>query len=190
MKIKTNNTNKKKIIIISSTIFVVLAIFSGVLLYRQSTTKEAASPVLPMTTSSNKSSTTTESSTTETKTDGTTSQGGSITSTKADASITPAVPTGTFVSNHRPNLSGSPAPNVVSSTCITTPGVQCKLSFTKGTTVLSLDIKTTDSNGNASWEWNVNTPGLTVGDWTVTATAINGTKTATATDSMKLSVSE
>src|SRR5688500_16712624 len=30
-------------------------------------------------------------------------------------------PSGSFVSNHRPNLSGSPAPNTMQSSCITTP---------------------------------------------------------------------
>lgn len=132
-----------------------------------------------------------------TSTSTTTNNSGSISSPKGDTtttttsvspSTTPTDPTGTFVSNHHPNLSGSPAPNQESSTCSTTPGTKCEIRFTNGNIVKSLPAKTTDSNGNISWDWSLSDIGLTQGEWTITAIATNGNKVATTTDSMLLSV--
>lgn len=108
----------------------------------------------------------------------------------ADPGITPTVPTGTFISNHHPNLSGQPAPNIESSTCTTTPGVACQIEFTNGHITKSLESQATNADGNTSWTWNLNDLGLTTGDWKVTAVATNGDKVTTADDSMLLSIKQ
>lgn len=102
---------------------------------------------------------------------------------KPSPSVQPATPTGQFVSNHRPNLRGTPAPNTETSACTSTPGVKCKITFTSGSTVKSLPLQQTDGNGNTLWSnWTLQSIGLTTGSWQVAAVAINGPKTATAKD--------
>jgi hypothetical protein len=126
------------------------------------------------------------------------SQGSSISSSKGSSSsqtpmvsstVQPNTPIGEFVSDHSPNLSGTPHPNSESSTCTTTAGVNCQISFTSGSTVKSLSNQTTDTNGNTSWNWTLQSVGLTAGTWQVTATATNGSKTASTNDVTKLVVS-
>ena len=114
-------------------------------------------------------------------------QGNTVTP-KPDSSVTPSTPLGTFVSNHRPNLSGSPTPNTETSTCTTTPGVQCQIRFTNNNIVKSLPSQLTDSNGNTNWSWKLQDIGLTSGSWKISAIAINGSHTSTANDSMNLEV--
>lgn len=107
-----------------------------------------------------------------------------------DASVTPATPAGVFVSNHHPNLSGSPAPNSITSTCSTTPGASCTIRFTQGATTKSLPSKIASADGNTSWTWTLQEIGLNAGEWSVTAVATNGTKTSSADDALKLVVAE
>lgn len=123
---------------------------------------------------------------------------GSISSPKETSStapnispdIEPTKPTGTFVSNHRPNLSGSPAPNTESSTCTTTPGAKCKITFSNNGVSKSLPTKLTDANGNVIWGWSLESVGLTAGDWVVSAIAINADKSSTTIDPINLTVRE
>lgn len=110
--------------------------------------------------------------------------------TTAAPGIMPTTPTGVFVSNHHPNLSGQPAPNLESSTCSTTPGVSCQISFTNGDVTRSLEARVTNTDGNTSWTWKLSDIGLTVGDWKITAVATNGSKVTTAGDSMPLSIKQ
>lgn len=99
-------------------------------------------------------------------------------------------PSGNFVSNHRPNLSGSPAPNQVSSACNTTPGAACQITFTKGDLVKSLATQTTDASGATYWSWNLQDVGLTAGSWQVQAIATLNGKNLTVKDAMNLEVAE
>jgi len=186
MKINTHDIKKKNILIITSAILVVVAILVGLLIYKSQTNKE---PTNSSTNSTNQPTGSSTPSTTQTKPNADGSQPETVTPA-VQPSVTPVQPSGTFVSNHYPNISGSPAPNVLSSTCVTTPGAQCKISFTKGGSTVSLTTQTTDSDGNTSWEWSVKDLGLGAGEWSVTAIAINGDKTASSTDSMKLTVRE
>lgn len=110
------------------------------------------------------------------------------TSVNPDKNITPKTPIGVFVSNHRPNLSGSPAPNTINSTCSTTPGVFCSITFTQGSSVKSLPEQQTDANGNIEWNWSLQQVGLTEGSWDITVTAKNGDLTSTTTDAIPLEV--
>ena len=104
-------------------------------------------------------------------------------------SIKPANPTGQFVSNHTPNLSGSPAPNTETSTCTTTPGAYCKIRFAMNGTIKSLSLQKTDANGDVVWtNWSLADVGLTKGSWTVTAIAVNGVNAASTPDATNLVV--
>jgi len=102
----------------------------------------------------------------------------------------PATPSGTFISNHHPNLSGSPAPNKIQSTCITTPGAKCTIVFTKGTVSKSLDSQVADADGAVYWEWILQDKGLTEGVWKVTAVATLNNQTASTDDPINLEVKQ
>lgn len=107
-----------------------------------------------------------------------------------DSNTPLTAPTGTFVSNHRPNLSGSPAPNQVQSTCTTTPGATCQIIFTNGAQTKSLPAQTTDKGGSSYWSWTLQDIGLTEGSWEVTAKAVLGSQTKTTVDSLKMEVKQ
>ncbi|HSW79529.1 MAG TPA: hypothetical protein VLG47_02010 [Candidatus Saccharimonadales bacterium] len=118
-------------------------------------------------------------------------EGSNTPGTAPDSSVTPATPSGQFVSNHEPNLSGSPAPNTETSACTTTPGVLCKITFTSGSVVKSLPAQRTDSNGNTLWtNWTLQSVGLTKGSWQIAAVATNGSKSASVQDSSPLVVTQ
>ena len=97
-------------------------------------------------------------------------------------------PTGNFVSNHHPNLSGSPAPNLIASSCTTTPGATCQIFFTQGQTTKSLPAEATDAGGSAFWNWKLQDYGIGTGTWTIRAVVTLGTQTKSASDSQALVV--
>lgn len=98
-------------------------------------------------------------------------------------------PSGTFVSNHKPNLSSSPAPNSEQSTCITTPQAKCTIQFTMNGSIKTLPSETTDSSGVASWNWTLQQVGLTSGSWSIEAIATLNNQTQTTQDQAPLEVS-
>ena len=102
--------------------------------------------------------------------------------------ISLAEPSGAFVSNHHPNLSGSPAPNTMSSVCNTTPNASCQIHFSINNTVKSLPAKTADVNGAVFWDWAIQDIGLYQGEWKVTAVTTLGEQTKTASDAVDLVV--
>jgi len=106
------------------------------------------------------------------------------------SNLTLYTPTGSFVSNHRPNLSGYPAPNLESSVCTTTPGADCTINFTMDNTTRSLDTRTTDSNGSAYWDWKLQDINLTAGTWKIQAVAKMNGQTKTASDAIDLMVAQ
>jgi cytoskeletal protein RodZ len=108
------------------------------------------------------------------------------TATPPASSVIPTTPYGQFVSNRTPKLSDS-AQDAENSICSTTPGVTCQITFTLGSTVISLPAQTTDSNGNTSWAWSLKNKGITAGTWKVTITAVNGNNSAFAVDSLAVS---
>jgi len=103
-------------------------------------------------------------------------------------SVELAAPYGTFVSNHRPNLGGSPAPSQEQSVCNTTSGATCYIEFTQGSTVKKLGAQTVDSTGTAIWTWDVNQAGFGQGAWQITAIATLGGQTKTTADPTPLEV--
>lgn len=109
---------------------------------------------------------------------------------KLEQNVTPKTPVGVFVSNHHPNLSGTPAPNTINSTCSTTPGAFCTITFTQGNLVKSLPQQQTDSSGNTEWNWSLQQIGLTSGSWNISATASNGNLTSSTSDATHLEVQQ
>ncbi len=98
-------------------------------------------------------------------------------------------PTGNFVSNHRPNLSGSPAPNSMTSVCNTSPSASCRITFANGSTTKALPDQTTDAGGATYWYWKLQDIGLTAGSWKITATSSLGGNSLSSTDPASLEVS-
>lgn len=98
-------------------------------------------------------------------------------------------PQGVFISNHFPNLSGSPAPNQINSVCTTTSGAKCTIVFTKSDVTKSLPAQMTDSGGSTYWTWTLQDIGLTAGTWHVEAKATLGSQTKTTDDLRDLVVS-
>lgn len=110
-------------------------------------------------------------------------------SPSSNQGVKPLDPIGSFVSNHYPNLSGSPRPNSIASTCTTTPGASCKIVFTMGSVVKELASKSTDQNGNTEWNWTLQSIGITEGTWKIKAIATNGNLSSNSSDSIDMVVS-
>jgi hypothetical protein len=91
-------------------------------------------------------------------------------------------PYGNFISNHKPNLDGSPAPSSEQSVCNTTVGATCQIIFTKDGVTKTLSAQTADGGGATYWEWTLQQVGLTPGTWKVTAKATLGSQTKTTDD--------
>jgi hypothetical protein len=95
--------------------------------------------------------------------------------------VKPTKPTGNFISNPGGPDDPKVTINISEETvCTTTPGAYCRLRFTSGTNVHESPRYKTDGNGSALWEWMPKDYNLTKGTWNVTAVAINGDKTTTA----------
>ena len=97
-------------------------------------------------------------------------------------------PFGDFVSNHNPNLGGSPAPSQESSVCNTTPGASCYISLEKGSIRTQLPPRKADAKGTAYWTWDIKKAGLTPGNWTVTAVATQGGQSKSTKDPQLLNI--
>ncbi len=111
---------------------------------------------------------------------------GSSAPTNANATLTE--PSGTFVSNHHPNLGGSPAPSRMQSVCNTTPGATCRIEFTKDGVTKSLPAQITDAGGATYWTWELKDIDLTQGTWHIKAVATLGAQTKTADDALTLEI--
>lgn len=95
-------------------------------------------------------------------------------------------PFGSFVSSHSPSLGSASGEESV---CITTPGATCTITFTNSDGVVkTLPAQTTNSNGNATWDWDVKTAGFTEGSWTIKVTATLNGQTQSVTDKLPLKV--
>lgn len=183
MKIKRKSKNKKRAIILSVVLALIFSSGAFAWLSQSQQNNDDRSATKTDTKKAKSQKETKEQSASE---DNTKAPSNDI--AQPSSTFTPTKPTGTFVSNHNPNLSGSPAPNQMSSTCQTTPGVYCTIQFTKGSIVKSLPSKKTDSSGNTSWDWKLQDVGLTAGEWSIEAIAKNGDKVSRAQDSMNLRI--
>lgn len=99
-------------------------------------------------------------------------------------------PSGNFVNNHHPSLSGSSGSNQMFSVCNTTAGASCNIAFTNTTSGLTkaLSAQTTDSSGAAYWSWTLQQAGLTQGTWKIVATATLQNQSKSVSDAMNLEV--
>lgn len=95
-------------------------------------------------------------------------------------------PLGDFVSAHHV----SPSTHITS-VCNTSSGAICKIVFTQGNSVISLQPEMTDQGGSAYWDgWTPKDIGLTSGIWNIKAVATLNGQTKTADDAMSLEVSQ
>ena len=97
-------------------------------------------------------------------------------------------PTGNFVSNHKPRISGDILQQQEESVCNTSLVAQCYIEFTSGSTTKQLQSQTTDKNGSVYWSWNINQLGLSAGELKITAVSSLDGQTEKANDSLSLSV--
>ncbi|MCA9325291.1 hypothetical protein KDA23_04485 [Candidatus Saccharibacteria bacterium] len=105
------------------------------------------------------------------------------TKTSTGSSATLIKPTGNFVSSHHVTNSSN-----IASTCNSTPGATCQITFTKGGVTKKLPSRIVDNGGAAYWSWQTSDIGLTQGDWKVRAVATLGSQQSTATDALVLEV--
>lgn len=91
---------------------------------------------------------------------------------------------GNFVSNHHAKTSDS-----LTSTCTTTPGATCQITFTKDGVTQSLPAETTDAGGSAYWNnWRPVDYSLDAGSWKVQAIATLGSQKLTTDDALSLEI--
>ncbi len=95
-----------------------------------------------------------------------------------------AEPSGSFVSNHQV----TPESNI-ESLCITTAGATCKIVISRGPLVKTLEAKSTDDKGIASWIWQPQKIGISGGSWQIQAIASKNGESKQSTDPKRLEVS-
>jgi hypothetical protein len=100
----------------------------------------------------------------------------------------PLAPYGSFVSNHRPNIGGNPAPSKELSTCTTSVGATCYIEFKNDGVVTKLPAQTADVSGSTSWSGDINDAGFAEGTWKITAIATLNGKTSSTSDTIDLVV--
>ncbi len=178
---KTNKKSIKR----PGNFIIVLVVISMVFLGVMVTQNEEASPVKPIVkvTPVVKPADTTPSVSNSTSSD-------KSASTQAYTSQSLVAPTGTFVSNHKPNLGGKPAPSTENSICNTVPGSSCVITFTKDGVSKSLVSKSADSTGSVSWDWDLKDIGITVGTWSIKAIATLNGASLSSSDPTDLVVSQ
>ena len=182
--------NRKKVLLISLLI-VIIAISAVYLLKSHKDTVKSSASSTPKTSTIKNTPTnpkTPQSSTTSTPSKSTAPSNSQNTTSSSTA--TPIAPFGNFVSNYNPDLSGSPSPNLMQSTCNTTPGATCVISFSMNGVTKSLAPETANTSGSANWTWHLQDIGLTVGYWNISATATLNGKSVTTGDTLQLNVQQ
>ena len=109
---------------------------------------------------------------------------------QANDNLSVSKPGGNFVNNHHPKIGKSSSQNQMTSVCNTTPGANCNIVFTLGSTAKSLGPKVTDAQGFAYWSWNLQYLGLSEGTWEIKATASESSNVMTSVDSMGLVITK
>ncbi len=189
MSRKRLKSNRQRTILLASVLLLVLV---GILLLRHSNKPQRqqipiTSPTPSSSQSSNSSGNPTPVSNDKLPTNTpTTPSGNSTPPNTTNKNV--LTPSGTFVSNHHPSLSGSPELRQEQSVCYTSVGVSCYIEFSKDGQIKALPTKTTDSSGYAYWTWDVKDAGFSSGSWKIKAVAGSGDQTKTASDSLTLDV--
>lgn len=119
-----------------------------------------------------------------------TSVGGGVVAPATGSGVTILGPSGSFISNHSPNLNGSPAPSAEESVCNGTPGAKCYIQFTNSEdgVVFKLPEKSLDINGAAYWQWDVKNNNLKQGVWHIVAFSTLGDQIKSTQDARDLTV--
>lgn len=97
--------------------------------------------------------------------------------------LAPTNPSGNFVSDHNSTLNTHEL-----STCNTTPGATCEITFTSGTITKTLPKEQADASGATSWTWTPQNLALSNGSWTITATSTLNNKSSSTKDPLLLVV--
>lgn len=183
---KISDKNKKKLFTIIAAIGALLLGLCA-LLYFLNKPSNVGQRTIPATTqktnshSASSSGSSTDKNTPETDVNSTTEPSATI--------ILSSPPSGSFVSNHKPSLSGTTVPKEEESTCVTVPGASCTIKFIKSDgSIKELTAQTAPQNGVIIWNWDVKSAGFTEGEWTIEATAYSGEKSMSNTDSIRLTV--
>ncbi len=92
-------------------------------------------------------------------------------------------PIGNFVSSHEVEMN-----SLIASSCTTTSGADCVITFTKDGVTKSLAKQATDSEGSTFWEWTPKQIGLSPGDWTIEARATLHADSKSSKDASALTV--
>lgn len=98
-------------------------------------------------------------------------------------------PSGNFVSNHRPAIT-NPQSSALSSSCETTPGATCAISFTKNDKTITLDSQKAGPDGAAYWQWDLKEYGFSAGTWKITAKATLNGKSLVSGDALEFMVAQ
>lgn len=117
--------------------------------------------------------------------------------TPSTSPVSLAAPEGSFVNNHGSSSNPVVASSQEESTCTTTPGATCQITFTQGSLTKSLPAQQTSTSttkdaaaGSTVWFWTPQQVGLTTGQWQITATASLQGKTQSTQDEIKLLISQ
>lgn len=96
----------------------------------------------------------------------------------------PAIPSGNFVSNHRPGSVN----DTIESVCVTPVGASCDITFRSGGVTKSLGKKQVNASGATSWIWSPASIALSSGSWQIIAQATYNDKVAEQIDPLKLEI--
>lgn len=120
----------------------------------------------------------------------TTTDTGATPKSNSNTGATLIKPSGAFVSNHQPSLSGASSPSAMQSVCNTTAGASCTITFVNSASGVTktLAAQTTDKNGSAFWSWDVKSAGFSEGSWKITATATLNGQSSSSEDTLALEV--
>ena len=188
-----NHTTEKKRWIIGVCILLVIVLLAFAvnhfLLTDKTINPSDNAKVIKTTSKSSTNSSSKATSTTPTTTSDKSSQNGGSPASASDPTVVIQSPTGAFVSNHSPNLSGAPAPSTEESVCNGTPGATCYVQFTNNDdgTVYKLPQQTLDTNGTTYWQWDIK-DNLKQGTWHVVAFTTLGSQIKSASDARDLTV--
>lgn len=174
-------------LIVSVTVIVVLLSGTAYMLLRNSS-KGKTVETIPSTSSNTGSSQKSEPVASNPVKDNSQSQTATQKDIQASSGTNLTKPSGQFVSNHHPSLSGSKEMYSESSVCNTTPGASCYITFTMGSLIKKLGAQLADTNGAVYWDWDIKTAGLSQGTWTINAVASLNGQTLSAQDSQNLEV--
>ena len=182
MSKKNKAQNKRKTVFNLSVAIIIFLIFLCLIffvhIFRTSTRVSGKIPVTPSSSSSSNPKTSTKKlSNGKNPANNNTASNSNVKNSPGSQTSTQLIaPFGSFVSDHHPDLSGSPNPSSEESVCNTSPGAQCIITFSNNGIIKTLPIRTANNTGSVYWTWDVKTLGFTIGNWQIKVTSsLDGT---------------